>query len=287
MLPPITATASSAGQRRRAIDGNDRAAARAERQHEYEQQHAGDGVLRRRVDGRVGEMLDGAAVEPDRDAADAGGDEGECDSVRCGSCGGSFSDRASRAFGVEHLDGDAEVEEHVRRRRAPPARTPARRPSRRRAGRRGRRRRPRRRPIAADRADAHQPTPSRSGASTSMLSSTTPAARGSSRSSRSTASTAAPSASVPLRGVDEMLAEVLGREVRERAEPNRRRGSRASAPLGGGDRFDLPHQVGHQRALVHRSSSRSASTSCTRKSTADRTAVVSPAPVAKPAPSIP
>ncbi len=62
--------------------------------------------------------------------------------------------------------------------------------------------------------------------------------------------------------VVEVLAEVLRREVRERAEPHRDP-RHAGTALGVGDREDLRHQVVQQRLLVHRPySSSSASTDC-------------------------
>src|SRR5205085_5733387 len=54
---------------------------RARHKREGEQQGARDGVLRRRVHGRVSELLDGTSVDVDRDAADQCRDESEPDAA--------------------------------------------------------------------------------------------------------------------------------------------------------------------------------------------------------------
>ena len=100
---------------------------------------------------------------------------------------------------------------------APRGRTRARRRRRCRACRRERRRRPRpRRAQRSSRGTSDAPTSTRP-----ALEHDVARARRSVTSSASTASTTAPSASVPRERVLEMLAEVIRREVRERAEPHR------------------------------------------------------------------
>ena len=78
----------------------------------------------------------------------------------------------------------------------------------------------------------------------------------------------------------EVLAKVLRREVRERAQPDADAGDAATA-FGGGDHLDPPDEILCQMLLVH------ASTSSVTRSAAAATAALSPLPNAKLSPSIP
>ena len=96
----------------------------------------------------------------------------------------------------------------------------------------------------------------------------------------SSASTSAPSAWVPRGGVLEVLAEMVGREVGESAEPHADPRHAGSA-LGRGERLQLADEIVGQMLLVH------ADTSSTTRSAAASTSGLSPLPNAKLAPSMP
>ena len=142
-----------------------------------------------------------------------------------------------------------------------------------------------------DRADAHHHTSTGSKGSTSTLSSTTPAAFGGVDIVLEHGRHLGTLGDRAAGGVGEVLAEVLRREMREGAEPDR------DAPHPNGvvlarDLHDLPHQVVHQRPLVHGSLSSvnvasSARIATAAGSTAAATASERPSPAANSEPSTP